>query len=54
MEYRASSENRDHHFLEEVLVEPGETTLLSMLPGAYVVFGRAARRALARHWFSPY
>ena len=54
MEYWASPVNRYHHSLEVVLVELGETTLPSTLRGAYVVYGRAARRALARHRFSPY
>ena len=52
LEHWALDENRFQHPLEAVLIELGETVLLQVLRGAYVLFRRSSERSEQR--FSPY
>ena len=52
LEHWTLDENRIQHPLEAVLIELGETVLLQILRGAYVLFRRSSERS--EHRFSPY
>ena len=52
LEHWTLDENRFQHPLEAVLIELGETVLLQILRGAYVLFRRSSERSEQR--FSPY
>ena len=53
LEHWGLAENRFQHPLESVLIELGETVLLQILRGAYVLFRRSVHGGTG-HRYSPY
>ena len=53
LEHWGRAENRFEHPLEAVLIELGETVLLQVLRGAYILFRRSVHGGTG-HRYSPY